>query len=142
MRKNLPRQASGRNPPDRIDQLVGARIRYRREQLQLSQSSLAAAIGVSFQQVQKYEKGQNRIGPSKLLRLAAALNVPVTFFLDRLAGEMGLSQAQVPDLDLASYVFAFDFQSISDRDIRHALRLIVRSLVTDVPKPKPFRDQD
>jgi transcriptional regulator with XRE-family HTH domain len=126
--KNLPARKSGRSPPDHVDQRIGLRIRYRQEQLQLSQSSLAEAIGVSFQQVQKYEKGQNRIRPSRLLRLASALDVPIGFFLDGLITGAGAEEVQMPRLELASYTLAFDFQTIADQDIRHALRLIVRAL--------------
>ena len=65
---------------DPIDIAVGARIRIRRRQLGLSQSALADAIGLTFQQVQKYERGANRISASKLVHAAKALKVPVQYF--------------------------------------------------------------
>ena len=61
---------------------LGKRIRLRRIEQKLSQSDLAEKLGVSFQQVQKYEKGVNRVGASRLQMVATALKVPVTFFFD------------------------------------------------------------
>jgi transcriptional regulator with XRE-family HTH domain len=65
-----------------IDQQVGSRVRMRRLMLKLSQTDLADGIGVSFQQVQKYEKGMNRIGAGRLQQIAHILQVPVTFFFE------------------------------------------------------------
>ena len=65
-----------------VDQDVGSRVRMRRLMLNLSQSALADGIGVTFQQVQKYEKGMNRIGASRLQQIASVLQVPVTFFFE------------------------------------------------------------
>lgn len=69
----------GMNP---VDSYVGARIRLRRRMLGLSQEKLGNAVGLSFQQVQKYEKGANRIGAGKLWRFAEFLGVPVGFFFE------------------------------------------------------------
>jgi transcriptional regulator with XRE-family HTH domain len=73
------RKADGPNP---IDVLVGARVRLRRNMLGLSQDKLGQAIGLTFQQVQKYERGTNRIGASRLHELSRVLDVPVAFFFD------------------------------------------------------------
>ncbi|MFD2234793.1 helix-turn-helix domain-containing protein [Phaeospirillum tilakii] len=70
-----------------IDIHVGARMRLRRTLLGLSQEKLGEAIGLTFQQVQKYERGANRIGCSRLFDLARALDVPVSFFFDDLPAE-------------------------------------------------------
>ena len=70
--------------PDPIDLHVGARLRYRRMLLGMSQESLAAKLGLTFQQIQKYEKGQNRIGASRLWRLAQALDARVCYFFEGL----------------------------------------------------------
>jgi transcriptional regulator with XRE-family HTH domain len=67
---------------DSHDQEVGRRVRARRLECRISQTELANKCGVTFQQVQKYEKGVNRIGASRLERIASALEVPVTFFFD------------------------------------------------------------
>jgi transcriptional regulator with XRE-family HTH domain len=61
---------------------LGKRIRLRRVEIDISQSGLADKLGVTFQQVQKYEKGVNRVGASRLQQIATALDVPVTFFFD------------------------------------------------------------
>jgi transcriptional regulator with XRE-family HTH domain len=65
-----------------VDQQVGNRVRMRRLMLKFSQTALANRIGVTFQQVQKYEKGMNRIGASRLQQIAGVLQVPVTFFFE------------------------------------------------------------
>jgi transcriptional regulator with XRE-family HTH domain len=74
---------------DPIDQYVGARIRIQRIELGMSQVTLAQAIGVTFQQVQKYEKGANRISASRLQQIAAALQAPVSFFFENMPGPGG-----------------------------------------------------
>ena len=61
---------------------LGRRLRLRRVEQKMSQSELADKLGVSFQQVQKYEKGVNRVGAARLQQVATALDVPVTFFFD------------------------------------------------------------
>src|SRR5919205_3446987 len=68
--------------PNPIDVRVGARLRLRRNMLGLSQEKLGQAIGLTFQQVQKYERGANRIGASRLHELSRVLDVPVSFFFD------------------------------------------------------------
>lgn len=73
---------ASRKQPAQTDILVGQRIRMRRNMLKVSQEKLAEAIGVSFQQVQKYEKGTNRIGASRLQQIADALNVSPTVFFE------------------------------------------------------------
>jgi transcriptional regulator with XRE-family HTH domain len=65
-----------------IDQQVGSRVRLRRLMLKLSQTDLADGLGLTFQQVQKYEKGMNRIGAGRLQQIAHILQVPVTFFFE------------------------------------------------------------
>ncbi len=61
---------------------LGKRIRLRRVEMKISQAELGDKLGVSFQQVQKYEKGVNRVGAARLQQIATALDVPVTFFYD------------------------------------------------------------
>ena len=65
-----------------IDKHVGARVRMRRMMLKMSQTSLGNALGVTFQQVQKYEKGTNRIGAGRLQQIAGLLQVPIEFFFE------------------------------------------------------------
>ncbi len=68
--------------PSPIDVHVGARIRLRRTLLGMSQERLGEALGLTFQQVQKYERGTNRVGASRLFDLARVLDVPISFFFD------------------------------------------------------------
>jgi transcriptional regulator with XRE-family HTH domain len=72
--------AAKKNPPNPVDKHVGSRVRMRRVMLGMSQEKLGRALGITFQQVQKYEKGTNRIGASRLQHIARVLQVPVAFF--------------------------------------------------------------
>ena len=67
--------------PDPIDGVVGARIRLRRKFVGLSQQALGEALGITFQQVQKYERGSNRVSASMLVKIARKLNCPVSYLL-------------------------------------------------------------
>src|ERR1700728_2865920 len=71
--------------PSPIDVHVGSRVRLRRTLLGMSQERLGNAIGLTFQQVQKYERGANRIGASRLFDLSRVLDVPVSFFFDEMS---------------------------------------------------------
>jgi transcriptional regulator with XRE-family HTH domain len=70
--------------PNPIDVHVGQRIRQRRTLLGMSQERLAEAIGLTFQQVQKYERGANRVGSSRLFDLARVLDVPISYFFEEM----------------------------------------------------------
>ena len=79
----------GTKVSDPIDKHVGSRVRMRRLMLDMSQEKLGDELGITFQQVQKYEKGTNRISASRLLEISRALQVPVPFFFEgapRIAG--------------------------------------------------------
>jgi len=71
--------------PNPVDLHVGARIRMRRRLQRVSQERLADALGLTFQQVQKYERGANRVSASKLYEIATTLNTPVSYFFEGLA---------------------------------------------------------
>jgi len=91
-RRGVPpgdRQIGGPNP---VDVHVGSRVRLRRTLLGMSQEKLGEAIGLTFQQVQKYEKGTNRIGASRLFAIASFLRVPVGFFFEDMPGETQISE--------------------------------------------------
>lgn len=83
----MKNETEGRRP-NPIDLHVGGRVRMRRKMVALSQDQLADALGLTFQQVQKYERGANRISASKLYQIAKTLQVPVSFFFDGLADPM------------------------------------------------------
>ena len=99
MRDEVEIQPSNKRVSD-VDRQVGARVKAVRNHLRMSQSALAAKIGVTFQQVQKYEKGMNRVGASRLQRIADALGVSVSSFFDGDAIPTGF--------DLSEYVHIAD----------------------------------
>ena len=90
-RKPNPRGRLDDGRPNPIDSHVGARMRLRRTLLGLSQEQLAGMIGLTFQQVQKYERGANRVGASRLFDLSHALDVPVSYFFDDMPPEVAAS---------------------------------------------------
>lgn len=89
---NTPSHSSrGRTPegePNPVDVYVGSRLRLRRTVLNLSQEKLAALAGLTFQQIQKYERGMNRIGASRLYDFAQILEVPVSYFFAEMPEEV------------------------------------------------------
>ena len=80
--------------PNPIDKHVGSRVRMRRMMLAMSQEKLGDALGLTFQQVQKYEKGTNRIGASRLQQISHILQVPVSFFFDGAPIIAGMPRAE------------------------------------------------
>jgi transcriptional regulator with XRE-family HTH domain len=76
------KQAIVKRTPNPIDKHVGSRVRMRRLMLGMSQEKLGDALGLTFQQVQKYEKGTNRMGASRLQHISHILHVPVSFFFE------------------------------------------------------------
>ena len=76
--------------PDPIDIHVGSRVRLRRTLLGMSQEKLGRALGLTFQQIQKYERGANRIGSSRLYKLSRIMDVPVSFFFEEMPDETAL----------------------------------------------------
>ncbi|MEN0652926.1 MULTISPECIES: helix-turn-helix domain-containing protein [Hyphobacterium] len=130
--KRNPREAN------QIDEHVGSRVRLRRQLLKMSQEKLGEELGVTFQQVQKYERGSNRIGASRLWSLSHVLDVPVTFFFDGLsAAKGGLAESdqspivydfiQSPD----GVALAQAFSRISDSKVRRRILDLVRTLADE-----------
>jgi transcriptional regulator with XRE-family HTH domain len=100
--------------PNPIDKHVGSRVRMRRMMLGMSQEKLGDALGLTFQQVQKYEKGTNRIGASRLQQIAHILQVPVSFFFEGApAGGTGPSHSGGMG-DAPSPAYVSDFLATSD----------------------------
>ena len=109
--------------PHPIDVHVGARIRHRRAILGLNQTELAHKVGVTFQSIQKYERGTNRVSASRLQEIAEVLSVPVSHFFEGLAPAAGgpavvpsdgLTTQEIRDLNGA-------FASIKDKMVRQAV---------------------
>ena len=99
------------NPTDKH---VGSRVRMRRLMLDMSQVDVANALGLTFQQVQKYEKGANRIGASRLQHISQILQVPVPFFFEGAPAASGVRQAAKGTADAPSPAYVTDFLATSD----------------------------
>jgi transcriptional regulator with XRE-family HTH domain len=131
--------------PNPIDIHVGLQVRLRRKALRMSQEKLADALGLTFQQVQKYERGANRISASKLYEIARALQAPIGWFFEGLADPMAV-QEDGAAVEPPSNVFAREFlmsqegvdlaslfSRLPQRRVRRRLVELVRSLVDDGP---------
>ena len=128
--------------PTETDVLVGTKVRIRRVELGMSQTELATSLGVTFQQVQKYEKGSNRIGASRLHAMAGVLRVPVNYFFPQPAD--GLDHAARPTevLSLLGVPGALDllrnFARINDRSAQRALCVMAKTLAKEEHgRPEP-----
>ena len=97
--------------PNPVDKHVGSRVRMRRMMMGMSQEKLGDAIGLTFQQVQKYEKGTNRIGASRLQQISETLQVPVAFFFEGVPMPAGSSTGNGT---VASPAYVADFLATSD----------------------------
>jgi transcriptional regulator with XRE-family HTH domain len=102
----------GKALPDTIDKHVGSRVRMRRMMLGMSQGELGDLLGITFRQVQKCEKGTNRIGAGRLQQMAHILQVPVAFFFE---GAPHVAGTVAPDsMDGAPSTYVSDFLATSD----------------------------
>src|SRR6266478_4003793 len=103
--------AAAKKAPNPIDKHVGSRVRMRRMMLAMSQEKLGDALGLTFQQVQKYEKGTNRIGASRLQQISHILQVPVAFFFEGAPNLQGQSDGM---REAPSPAYVSDFLATSD----------------------------
>jgi len=120
-----------------IDTYVGARIRMRRHMLGMTQTALANALGLTFQQVQKYEKGTNRVSASKLQQIGEALKVPAPFFFEGAPGAGGAKRGAAPAIPVFAVEFltsrdgvalAKAFGKIRDPKVRHRLVALIERI--------------
>ncbi|KQT43119.1 Cro/Cl family transcriptional regulator [Aureimonas sp. Leaf454] len=121
-----------------VDIHVGSRVRLRRTMLGMSQEKLGEALGITFQQIQKYEKGSNRIGASRLQRICEVMKVPVSFFFEDAPGGSpnanGFDEATGPDyvVDFLSTPEGLQlnraFVRVRDAKVRKRIIDLVRSL--------------
>lgn len=132
----------GSRRPNPIDVHVGSRVRLRRMLLGISQEKLGERLGLTFQQVQKYEKGVNRIGASRLFDLSTVLGVPISFFYEdapaneaRVQPIPGFAEAPSADSKILEFLSTREglelnkaFSRISDAKQRRAVLELVRSL--------------
>jgi len=120
------RTASG--APNPVDIHVGARVRLRRTLLGMSQEKLGEAIGLTFQQVQKYERGANRVGASRLYDLSRVLDVPVSFFFDDMPDEIS-SKSVHERREMSESPDPFDNDPMNRRETLELVRAYYR--ITD-----------
>lgn len=132
---------NNKKKPNPIDVHVGSRIRLRRNMLGFSQEKLGESLGITFQQIQKYEKGTNRVGASRLQAISSILNVPVSFFFEDAPGSAAQPIGFAEDND-SSYIVDFinssegvqltrAFTKITDPKIRRKIIDLVRTLDPD-----------
>ena len=121
--------------PNPIDKHVGSRVRMRRMMLSMSQEKLADAIGLTFQQVQKYEKGTNRMGSSRLQQIANTLQVPVTFFFEGAPGQSKLDGSAPSPAYVSEFLATTDglaltkaFMQIKDAKLRRSIVNLVEEI--------------
>ena len=136
-KKHAPRSA---NP---VDVHVGTRVRLRRQVLKMSQEKLGDQLGVTFQQVQKYERGANRIGASRLWKISDVLNVPINFFFDGLNDQT--AQGEFAENDQMPIVYDFinspdgvalakAVSQIKSKAVRRQILELARSLANDASR--------
>ena len=133
--RSVARRASDARITTNVDQRLGQRIRSRRLELGISQQELAERLGLTFQQVQKYEKGANRVAVSRLVDIAAALETPPASFLDGLTNSR---EAKTP-VGLAERVLAtrdghrlmFLFVAITNERIRKRIVDLAEAVIED-----------
>jgi transcriptional regulator with XRE-family HTH domain len=134
--------------PTAVDHHIGMRVRRRRTALGMSQEALGDALGLTFQQVQKYEKGANRIGASRLLQIAGILGVGIEFFFDGL--EQPGAQFTPEKRSMAEFLATTEsdrlvrsFVRLRDEEARRKVTDLVEWLATNVdastPSPDPHR---
>ena len=136
---------------DPTDKHIGSRLRMRRRMLDLSQADLGNALGITFQQVQKYEKGVNRISASRLQHMSQILKVPVPFFFEGAPVEAGIALAARGTADAATPAYVSDFLAtskglelvkafmcIKERKLRRAIVQLVEA-IAELREGKPTR---
>ncbi|WEX79332.1 helix-turn-helix transcriptional regulator (plasmid) [Sinorhizobium numidicum] len=143
MLNSSPEKAKGK--PEPVDIHVGRRIRMRRVWIQVTQVALAEAIGVTFQQLQKYEKGTNRVGASRLQQIADALDAPVSYFFADMPGaaavggddRSGQKKLQPEIMEFASsdegLALIRAFSRITDERVRSRTLGLVKALAEQDP---------
>jgi transcriptional regulator with XRE-family HTH domain len=127
--------------PHPVDVHVGGRVRMRRMLLGMSQDKLGDALGLTFQQIQKYEKGANRIGASRIFEIAHILSVPIQFFYDDFNGKSGVSYGFAEDGEDGSFMellhspegvqLCRSFSEIKDPKVRKRVLDLVKTLSED-----------
>ena len=118
--------------PHPVDIAVGNRVRELRTRAGLSQTELGVQLGVSFQQIQKYEKGTNRMGASRLIQVCEALSITIADIFDGIGTARQATRKALVDPEVMR--IAREVQAISDPQTRMALRTLVKS-ISSMQKP-------
>lgn len=135
--------AEEKKKPNPIDIHVGSRVRLRRTMLGMSQEKLGEHLGITFQQIQKYEKGANRIGASRLQQISTVLKTPISFFFEDAPGMAGTPASGFAETESANYVVDFlssseglqlnrAFVKIRDAKVRRKIVEMVKALADEV----------
>ena len=128
--------------PNKIDELVGQRIRWRRKELKWTQEQLSERLSLTFQQVQKYEKGVNRISAGRLYEMSRVLEVPVFYFFDGAEEYLSLpgqfeeetsEAAPLPQIDQEAMELVSAFQKIRDEGLRKSLLATIKAAAAAEP---------
>ena len=131
--------------PSGIDRIVGQRLRWRRRELKLTQEQLGEQLGLTFQQVQKYEKGVNRISAGRLFEIASTLTVPITYFyegvddlLETVPAMMTVHETDAPPslpvLNGEAMELVTAFQKIEDASVRGSLLDMIKAAAASFEK--------
>lgn len=138
LQKRRRRHTIRRDGPHPVDIHVGSRVRLRRVLCGLTQEKLAERIGFTFQQLQKYERGANRISASVLYSLSAKLDVPVSFFFDGLEGSGQPAGAAADQLTRRETLeLVRNFYGIPDEALRDSVYGLVKTLATTPSHDEP-----
>lgn len=116
----LPKKKPGESNP--IDIHVGTRLRHRRTLLGMSQGKLGETVGLTFQQIQKYERGANRIGASRLYDLSRVLDVPISYFFEEMPTELSHDRYKEVSQQLSTDVSAFETDNMTRRETLELVR--------------------
>lgn len=131
--------------PSGIDRVVGQRIRWRRRELKLTQEKLGELLALTFQQVQKYEKGVNRVSAGRLFEIAGVLGVPVSYFFEGAEAYLGEASSmlaegddeeepRLPAISNEGLELVAAFERIEDAGLRRSLLATVRAAASAFDK--------
>ncbi len=148
MAKSKSRYGRGTGKPHPVDVHVGARVRVRRKLLGMTQTKLGDALGLTFQQVQKYEKGANRIGSSRLYDLSRVLDLPIEHFFEDIPADVAASSPakgrgkakEPPGYKLGPMTkretleLVRAYYKIEDADLRKRVYLLIKTLAPSAGK--------
>lgn len=127
----------GKKSPQQTDVVVGHNVRFWRLERKMSQTDLANALGLTFQQVQKYENGANRVGASRLMQIAEALNIPIHVFFEGAGNEQTEVESPIKFVaDQQALRLVRAFADIGDATLRRSVVTLVEGIAESNPDTK------